>query len=143
MCKLWKSLAPKGRGHAADATNICRGLLLRRSLFPYLRQIFPKLKIYIEIYGCYEWFQKTYKMTKTGLLAQELGDSDEEDAPAEEASQFQSKVKLLTLCEMLARGKHDGALAGLGKEQGGSGVLDLSKECMKGALAKIQVIHSL
>ena len=43
VCKLRRHLAPKGRGHATDATNAMRGILLRQHLFAYLKQIFPKL----------------------------------------------------------------------------------------------------
>ena len=142
VCKLRKSTAPKGRGHAADATNLFRGILLRRALFHYLRQIFPMLAVYIEMYGQFEWFQRTYKMTRTGHTPQDAVDSDKEDEPAEDPSQFQSKVKLINLCEMLARGKHDYALAGHAKEQGGSAILDLSKDSMRGVKSKIQEIHS-
>ena len=72
-------------------------------------------------------------------LPQYLVDSDKEDEePAEDPSQFQSKMNLIALCESLSRGKHDTALAGLAKEVGGSGVLDLSKDSMKGVKAKIQ-----
>ena len=50
-CKLRKSVATKGRGHASDITNTFRGILLRQALFKYLRTIFPKLEETIENYG--------------------------------------------------------------------------------------------
>jgi len=104
VCKLRKSTAPKGRGHAADATNLFRGILLRRALFHYLRQIFPRLATHIEMYGQFEWYQRTYKITRTRQMPKDVIDSDREDELAEDPSQFQSKVKLINLCEMLARG---------------------------------------
>jgi len=42
-CKLRRSIAPKGRGHATDVVNIFRGILLRGVFLGYLRQIFPCL----------------------------------------------------------------------------------------------------
>ena len=49
---------------------------------------------------------------------------------------------MLKLCDNLARGKHDFALASLGKEQGGASNLDLSRECMRTVKATIQEIWS-
>ena len=48
VCKLRRHIAPKGRGHATDATNAMRGILLRQHLYAYLKQIFPKLAQPIE-----------------------------------------------------------------------------------------------
>ena len=42
----------------------------------------------------------------------------------------------------MARGRHDFALAALGKEQGGAPNLDLSRACMRTVKAKIQEIWS-
>ena len=149
-CKLRKSIAPKGRSHTADITNTFRGILLRQALLKYLRQIFPKLEEAIENYGRWEWFNETFKVTRTGQLPESL--PDEEDAegdPAEgvhsrqeEQSRFERKVKLLRLCDNLARGRHDFVLAALGKEQGGASNLDLSRECMRTVKARIQEIWS-
>ena len=78
-----------------------------------------------------------------------LAEEDDEDDAAEslcsrqvEPSRFESKVKLLRFCDNLARGRHDFALAALGKEQGGASNLDLSRECMRTVKAKIQDIWS-
>ena len=75
-CKLRKSVAAKSRSHTADITNMFRGILLRQALYKYLRQIFPKLEDAIENYGRWEWFNETFKVTRTGHLP--------ESSPAEE-----------------------------------------------------------
>ena len=149
-CKLRKSIAAKGRSHTADITNTFRGILLRQALFKYLRQIFPKLEEAIENYGRWEWFNETFKVTRTGQLpesspAEEDGEGDAAEdlcSRQDEPSRFESKVKLLRFCDHLARGRHDFALAALGKEQGGASNLDLSRECMRTVKARIQEIWS-
>ena len=60
------ALATCGWGHATDATdatNVFRGVLLRRVLYKYLRQIFPKLEKVLEPYGKWAWFHQTFKVT--------------------------------------------------------------------------------
>ena len=65
-----------------------------------------------------------------------------EDTPGQEdeASQFQSKIKLRRLCDNLARGKYDRALATLGKELGAASTLDLSRECTRTLKGKVEDI---
>ena len=41
VCKFRRSIAPKGRGHMTDTTNVMRGAILRQALYAYLRQISP------------------------------------------------------------------------------------------------------
>ena len=162
VCKLRRCIAPKGRGHATDATNVLRGILLRnalykylRTIFPklqsnkYLRTIFPKLQSSISQYGTWQWFHSEYGMTETGNMPTELpGDSDDDpDEPAqglcpepEDASRYASKVKLVSLCMQVAKYKHDWAFSQLGRLQGHAASLDLSCEPMRNLKAKIQQI---
>ena len=149
VCKLRRSIAPKGRGHATDATNAMRGILLRHALFSYLKQIFPKLAASIANYGTWEWFRDEYGMTKTGHMKQTMpNDSDEDpDTPSKglcsssgDLSRFASKEKLVKLCNMLAKGKHDWAFAQLGKWQGHAGAFDLSAQPMRTLKEKVQEI---
>ena len=49
---------------------------------------------------------------------------------------------MLRFCDNLARGRHDFALAALGKEQDGASNLDLSRECMRTVKAKLQEVWS-
>ena len=111
VCKLRRSIAPKGRGHATDATNMLRGILLRNALYKYLRTIFPKLQTSISQYGTWQWFHSEYGMTETGNMPTELpGDSDDDpDEPAqglcpdpEDASRYASKAKLVSFCRQVA-----------------------------------------
>ena len=44
-------------------------------------------------------------------MPQGLDDADKEDEPTEDPNQLQRKVKLINLCEKLARGRHDAAFA--------------------------------
>ena len=63
------------------------------------------------------------------------GDSeDDADEPGqglcpdpEDASRFASKVKLVSLCTQVAKGRHDWAFAQLGKFQGHAASLDLMR----------------
>ena len=86
-------------------------------------------------------------MTKTGHLPEALpgqSDDDAEEPPeaASDASRFESRVKLIRLCESLSRGKHDYALSTLGRETGGATQLDLSRECMKTVKLRITEISA-
>ena len=74
-----RHIAPKGRGHATDATNVMRGILLRQHLYAYLKQIFPKLAESIENFGTWKWFQDEYNMTETGRLEGALPNDSDED----------------------------------------------------------------
>ena len=149
VCKLRRSIAPKGRGHATDATNTMRGILLRQHLYAYVKQIFPKLANTIENYGTWKWFRDEYGMTETGKLPNTLpNDSDEDpDTPGKglcsspkDPSRFASKEKLVKLCQMVAKGRHDFAFTSLGKAQGHANTLDLSAEPMRTLKGKIQEI---
>ena len=81
--------------------------MLRQALYKYLRQIFPKLEKTIENYGRWEWFNETYKVTRTGQLPESLpAEEDDEGDAAEglcsrqdEPSRFEGKVKLLRFCD--------------------------------------------
>ncbi len=64
-CKVRRSIAPKGRGHASDAVQVFRGILLRQVFHKYLKQICPKLSDAISVYGTWEWYKVTYGMTET------------------------------------------------------------------------------
>ena len=55
-------------------------------------------------------------------------------------SRFASKEKLVKLCSLVAKGKHDFAFATLGKAQGHESSLDLSAEPMRTLKAKVQEI---
>ena len=149
VCKLRRSIAPKGRGHATDATHAMRGILLRHALYQYLRQIFPKLSDAIEYFGKWQWYQQEYGMSETGHLTTELqNDSDDDpDTPgkivrpsSEDPSRFASKQKLIRLCTAVAKGRYDWAFTGLGKYQGHAMALDLSVDPMKTMKAKIQEV---
>ena len=149
VCKLRRSIAPKGRGHMTDATNAMRGIILRQALYAYLRQIFPKLADSISQFGSWKWFHEEYGMSETGQLKQELpNDSDDDpDTPgkgmcpsSEDPSRFASKAKLTKLCHLVAKGKHDWGFTQLGKTQGHASSLDLSAESMRTLKAKIQEI---
>ena len=148
-CKLRRHIAPKGRGHATDATNVMRGILLRQHLYAYLKQIFPKLAESIENFGTWKWFQDEYNITETGKLEGALpNDSDEDpETPGKglcpssrDPSRFASKEKLVKLCTMVAKGRHDFAFTSLGKAMGHASTLDLSAESMRNLKAKIQEI---
>ena len=151
VCQLRRTIAPKGRGHLSDCTNVMRGVLLRQALYAYLKQILPKLADNIKEHGTWEWFKKQYGMTETGQLPHVLPNDSDEDpdtpskglCPSSEAvgaSRFASKVKLLNLCEQVAKGKHDWGFAQLGKAQGHASSLDFSAESMRNLKAKIQEI---
>ena len=149
VCKLRRSLAPKGRGHATDATNCMRGILLRQHFYAYVKQIMPKLAKSIENYGTWMWFRDEYNVTETGQMNNTLpNDSDEDpDTPGKgqcpspkDPSRFASKEKLGKLCHNVAKGRHDFAFTSLGKAQGHANSLDLSHESMRNLKAKIQEI---
>ena len=149
VCKLRRSIAPKGRGHATDATNTMRGILLRQHFYAYVKQIFPKLAMAIENYGTWRWFHDEYNMTETGRMDKTLpNDSDEDpDTPGKgicpspkDPSRFASKEKLGKLCQMVAKGRHDFAFASLGKAQGHANSMDLSAEPMRTLKGKVQEI---
>ena len=149
-CKLRRSIAPKGRGHATDATNAMRGILLRQALYAYCRQIFPKLADSIATLGTWEWFQAEYGMTETGHLPQALPNDSDEDpdtpgkgvcpSPSKDPSRFASKDKLTKFCTMVAKGRYDWGFASLGQAQGHAKTLDLSHESMRTVKAKVQEI---
>lgn len=150
-CKMRRSVAPKGRGHDTDATQIFRGIILRHVFFKYLRQIFPRLADSIAEFGTWMWYHRKYGMTETGRLSQELaGDSDDEpDTPAkglcpeqDEPSRFPSKMKLIKVCEAVATGKHDWGFTSLAKLMGNATTLDLGAEPMRTLQSKVQEIWS-
>ena len=66
--KLRRSIAPKGRGHMTDATNVMPIIVLRQVLYAYLNQIFPKLSDSIANFDRREWLHEVYGMTETGRL---------------------------------------------------------------------------
>ena len=95
---------PHGRGHMTTATNVMRGMLLRQSLYAYLKHIFSKLSDSIANFGRWEWFHDVYGTSEAGRLAAALpNDSDEDpDTPSEgicpsseEPSRVASKAKLI------------------------------------------------
>ena len=149
VCKLRRSIAPKGRGHATDATNVMRGILLRRAFFTYLKQIFPKLADSIQSFGTWTWFHEEYGVTETGHLKQTLPDDtdDDPDEPSKDVcssskdpSRFVSKEKLRKLAMNVAKCKHDWAFSQLAKSQGHATSLDLSADSMRTLRAKVQEV---
>ena len=148
-CKLRRSIAPKGRGHATDATNTMRGIVLRQALYAYLKQTFPKIANAIEHFGTWKWFRDEYGMTETGHMPKTLPDDSDEDpdtpgkgvcSSPHDPSRFASKEKLTKLCTMVAKGRHDYAFTQLGKTQGHAETLDLAHESMRTVKNKIQEI---
>jgi len=150
-CKLRRSIAPKGRGHATDVVNIFRGILLRGVFLGYLRQIFPCLTDAIAEHGTWKFYNLRYGMTEGGLVSKEhAADSDDEpETPAkgvcpeqevEGESRFSSKTKLVRLCEHVSKGAHDWAFAQAAKTLGSASNLDLSLPPMKTLHGKVQEI---
>ena len=97
----------------------------------------------IKNFGTWKWFQDEYNMTETGRLEGALpNDSDEDpETPGKglcpssrDPSRFASKEKLVKLCTMVAKGRHDFAFASLGKAMGHTSTLDLSAESMRNLL---------
>ena len=79
-------------------------------------------------------------MTETGKLEDPETPGKGLCPSSRDPSRFASKEKLVKLCTMVAKGRHDFAFTSLGKAMGHASTLDLSAESMRNLKAKIQDI---
>ena len=68
VCKIRTSLGHRSKAAAGDCTALFRGLLLRYLVYPYARQIFPKLSEMLVVYGTWKWYQLHNGMDDHGRL---------------------------------------------------------------------------
>eukprot|EP00974_Lingulodinium_polyedra_P096966 9397491-Lingulodinium_polyedra.AAC.1 len=83
-----------------DATNVTQGIILRQTLYGYLKH-FPKLEGSISQFGHWKWYNEEYGMPETGQLGTTVPDDSDKDPDSpckgtcpstEEPSRFANKV---------------------------------------------------
>ena len=78
VCRLRRSVTPRGRTNAGDSVGLFRGILLRLLFYQYCLKIFPKLQADVKIFGTWEWYNKEYGMSRTGRITGAPPDSDDD-----------------------------------------------------------------
>ena len=100
-------------------TNICKAILLKRSIFMFLVAEFPKLADAIEPYKTFAYFSSMFNISSDGTKQDSTGNSETEPepdddtlhvVPAEAISSQESKRMLVTFCKRIRNLQFDHSL---------------------------------
>ena len=142
ICKVRTNLGATFQGFRGRLHSVVPGVVATPCVFQYVRQIFPKLRDVLDVYGAWKWYRLHYGMDEQGRFQQRAMTSDKEDKGKNVEEQggqtrFESKRKLAWFMNQIASGKHDQAFTRMARRTSSSTNLDLGCEGMRTAQKQV------